>query len=201
MSDPSFCLHPRWSSLDELVASCRQRHGALRLDLGSGVFAPAGFVGIDNMTGSRAQESADDGRRAPDVLLDLDVAPLPFADAAVDEVRASHVLEHIGHDRLGHVFDEVARVLRPGAPWRIAGPYALSDEGLFPGHATFFTERWFRLNPVFQAHFEIVEEHFDATEEWRALPAIVRRIVPFSLARRHWFNVCHQFSIVAVRRG
>ncbi len=201
MEADAYRLHPRWTSLDELVGAFRERAGGLRLDLGSGPFAPEGFVGIDNLTGTRAQESAADDERAPDLLLDVDRAPLPFGPASVDEVRASHVLEHIEHDRLGHVFDEVARVLRPGAPWRIAGPYALSDEGLFPSHSVFLTERWFELNPVFQQHFEIVEERFDATDEWKRLPRLLRRVLPFHLARRHLFNVCHQFSLLAVRRG
>jgi SAM-dependent methyltransferase len=199
MTEATFVLNPRWSSLDELVEAQR-RAGGLRLDLGSGYFTPEGFVGLDNLSGRRAQGAVDD-ERGPDLLLDLDREALPFADGSVDEVRSSHFLEHIEHDRLGHVFDEVARVLRPGGEWLIVGPYGNSAEGMFPGHVVFLTEKWFRLNPVFQAHFEIVHERYTPSDDWERLPRLLRRVLPFDLARTYLFNVCKEMAITASRRG
>lgn len=45
-----------------------------------------------------------------------------FADESVDEVRASHVLEHFGHGEINSVLKEWTRVLKPGGKLRIAVP-------------------------------------------------------------------------------
>ena len=53
-------------------------------------------------------------RRAPDAVRALcgDVSQLPFADGSLDGSYSTFVLQHVA--RTGRVFDEVARVLRPG---------------------------------------------------------------------------------------
>jgi SAM-dependent methyltransferase len=190
-------VNPRWESLETLV-DAHGGPGDLVLDLGCGYANRSGVIGLDDLRDARAQLPAEE--RAPDLLLDLAHDRLPFPDGACREVHASHFLEHISHDRLAHVFDEVARVLRPGGRFVIAGPYANSAEGLYPGHATFFTEKWFRLNPVFQEHFEIVEERFVAGDDWDDVPWIIKRILPFDLARRLLFNVCREMHVVGRRR-
>ena len=48
--------------------------------------------------------------------------PLKYADGSVDEVRASHVLEHFPHGAVGTVVKEWARVLKPGGTLKIAVP-------------------------------------------------------------------------------
>lgn len=48
--------------------------------------------------------------------------PLPDADGSVDEIRASHVLEHFSHREVGAVLRDWARVLKPGGLMRIAVP-------------------------------------------------------------------------------
>src|SRR5687767_6506388 len=45
-----------------------------------------------------------------------------YADGAVDEVRASHVLEHFPHGQVAEVVKEWARVLKPGGRLKIAVP-------------------------------------------------------------------------------
>jgi len=45
-----------------------------------------------------------------------------YTDGAVDEVRASHVLEHFPHGQVADVVKEWARVLRPGGALKIAVP-------------------------------------------------------------------------------
>jgi FkbM family methyltransferase len=45
-----------------------------------------------------------------------------YEDGTVDEVRASHVLEHFGHGEVKHVIREWARVLKPGGKLKIAVP-------------------------------------------------------------------------------
>jgi len=190
-------INPRWASVDALV-DAHGGPGDLVLDLGCGYAKRPGVIGVDDLRDARAQ--IPDDERAPDLLFDIAFAPLPFPDDSCREVHASHFLEHISHDRLAHLFDEVARVLRPGGRFNVVGPYANSAEGMYPGHATFYTEKWFRLNPVFQGHFEIVSEQFTPSDDWDDVPWLVKRVLPFDLARRFLFNVCRELRIVGVKR-
>lgn len=48
--------------------------------------------------------------------------PLPVEPGTVDEIRASHILEHFSHRRTGEVLADWARALRPGGLLRIAVP-------------------------------------------------------------------------------
>ena len=48
--------------------------------------------------------------------------PLPFPDNSVDAFQAEDVLEHIPHDRLVPVINEIFRILKPGALFRLSVP-------------------------------------------------------------------------------
>lgn len=48
--------------------------------------------------------------------------PLPDGDGTVDEIRASHILEHFPHEQIGTVIREWVRVLKPGGMLKIAVP-------------------------------------------------------------------------------
>lgn len=77
---------------------------AVRLDIGCGPHAQPGWVPIDRDFGTEAY-------------------PLPdYADDSVDEIRASHVLEHFSTAEVGKVLCEWVRVLKPGGRIRIAVP-------------------------------------------------------------------------------
>ena len=76
----------------------------MKLNLGGGLQKIPGFTTLDRQTGQ-------------------EVFPLPaYPDASVDEVRASHILEHFGHREAVDVLKEWVRVLRPGDVLRIAVP-------------------------------------------------------------------------------
>ena len=75
----------------------------LKLDLGAGDVSPAGYRPMGHAHGS-------------------DIFPLPYADGSVDEIRASHVLEHFPHGRLAEVLADWVRALRPGGVLRLAVP-------------------------------------------------------------------------------
>jgi SAM-dependent methyltransferase len=183
-------LNSRWSSVDEIMAAAGET--GLRLDLGCGYVKPEGFVGLDNLVGEGAQivEEAN----APDVLIDLNRSRFPFPDNSCVEVRSSHFLEH---SNLDHVINESHRVLKPHGLFMFAVPYANSAEGLYPGHAIFLTEKWFAENLNFQAKFELIGEEYTASDDWLALPALVRRVIPFDFARKHLFNACRQMTLRA----
>jgi hypothetical protein len=75
----------------------------LRLDLGAGALSPAGFTPMGNAHGSA-------------------IYPLPHDDGSVDEIRASHVLEHFPSGEIAAVLADWARVLKPGGTLGIAVP-------------------------------------------------------------------------------
>jgi SAM-dependent methyltransferase len=75
----------------------------IKLDLGAGEQSPEGFIPLGNVNGSH-------------------IFPLPYADASVDCIRASHVLEHFPHAQIADVLKEWTRVLKPGGELRIAVP-------------------------------------------------------------------------------
>jgi FkbM family methyltransferase len=76
----------------------------MKLDLGAGPISPTGFTPLGRPHGSK-------------------IYPLPgIADNAVDEIRASHCLEHFSHREVPAVLKEWVRVLKPGGLLRIAVP-------------------------------------------------------------------------------
>jgi len=75
----------------------------IKLNIGAGKSEIDGYTPIDRMFGSEAY-------------------PLEYADGTVDEIRASHVLEHFDFGELPKVLDEWVRVLKPGGRIRIAVP-------------------------------------------------------------------------------
>lgn len=77
----------------------------LRLNLGSGDNLLDGYVNIDRKTGG-------------------EVFPLAaYQDNSVDEILASHILEHFSHrEQVGNVLREWHRVLKPGGLLRVAVP-------------------------------------------------------------------------------
>ena len=76
----------------------------VRLDLGAGDNAIEGFTPIDRRMGT-------------------EVYPLDrYADNSVEEIRASHILEHFPFAEVAKVLTEWVRVLKPGGRIRIAVP-------------------------------------------------------------------------------
>ena len=76
----------------------------VRLNIGAGDKRIPGYTDIDIKTGTDARH-------------------LPYADGSVDEVYASHILEHFDYDNgVGEALREWVRVLRPGGMLRISVP-------------------------------------------------------------------------------
>lgn len=59
---------------------------------------------------------------APEADVKADMGDLPFEDGSVDEIWASHCLEHVGRERVPAVLREWFRVLAPGRPAIILVP-------------------------------------------------------------------------------
>jgi len=75
----------------------------IKLNIGAGPTVIPGFTPIDRKFGSEAY-------------------PLPYEDGSIDEIRASHILEHFTFGEASQAMDEWARVLKPGRRIRISVP-------------------------------------------------------------------------------
>lgn len=95
----------------------------LKLDLGCGPNKKPGFTGVDS-------------RKFPgvDVVHDLTAFPWPFADKSVDEVHASHFVEHLNFNSQSNervkFFNELHRVMKPGAKALIITPHWASERAM-----------------------------------------------------------------------
>jgi hypothetical protein len=91
----------------------------MKLNLGCGPNKVPGYVNVDKYG-------------EPDLRHDLEQFPWPWPSDAVDEVLASHVLEHLGQtpEAFIGVMKELYRVCRHGAEVRIAVPHPRHDDFL-----------------------------------------------------------------------
>lgn len=101
----------------------------MKLDLGCGDNKREGAIGID----WRRDSSAD-------IIADLNKG-IPLADDSVDEVYASHVLEHL--DDLDGMMREIHRVCKAGARVHVAVPSFWSSLAVNPHHRHFFVRHSF----------------------------------------------------------
>ena len=85
----------------------------MKINLGAGIKKPDGYINIDH-----------DQLTNPDYVIDLDDVhiKLPFDDNTVDEIRAWHILEHIG-DGFIPLMKEMYRVCKNGAILDIIAPH------------------------------------------------------------------------------
>lgn len=81
----------------------------LKLNVGSSSVCLPGYTNIDRKYGGEASPLRyNDGT--------------PVADDSVDEILASHVLEHFGHHEVGNVVQDWVRALKMGGRLRVAVP-------------------------------------------------------------------------------
>ena len=193
---PPYCqLNPKHASLEDLKRVFGGKD--FKIDLGCGYYKPPGFIGLDNGVGFHTQIAGADN--APDLFMDLDRNPFPFADGSCAVVRASHFLEHSSD--IDHIVSESHRILKPDGRFVIIVPYANSAEGMYPGHSVFLTEQWFGENLHFQRHFEFAYEKYYPSKLWAQLPLLVRLLIPFGLARKFLFNACWQMELHGKPKG
>ena len=76
---------------------------SIKLNIGAGSSSIPGFTAVDRKLG-------------------LEAYPLAYADNSVDEIRASHVLEHFSFGDAMKALHDWVRVLKPGGRIRIAVP-------------------------------------------------------------------------------
>lgn len=83
----------------------------LKINIGGGLTRFEGFLNLDI-----------DSNSNPDFIVNLETDTLPFEDNSVDEVKAHHVLEHIGQGYF-HLLQELYRVCKHGAIIDIRVPH------------------------------------------------------------------------------
>lgn len=88
----------------------------MRIDLGCGKNKREGFIGVDQY----AMENVD-------VVLDIGNAEWPWEDNSVEEVHASHFLEHLKQHERVHFMNEAFRVMKPGAKMTVITPHWASN--------------------------------------------------------------------------
>lgn len=88
----------------------------LKLDIGCGKNKKEGFHGVDSI--------AFDG---VDTVFDVRSGKWPWDDASVEEVHASHFLEHLDAQERVHFFNELYRVMIPGGKALIITPHWASN--------------------------------------------------------------------------
>ncbi len=117
------------------IASEMLNTQSLRLNLGCGHQKMAGYLNVDRFGD-------------PDLHLDLEALPWPWADNSVSEIRLIHVLEHLGKTPeiyLG-IIQEMYRVCQPEALIYIAVPHPRHENFLNdPTHVRAITPIGLRL--------------------------------------------------------
>ena len=109
----------------------------MKIDLGCGKNKKEGFLGVDQYP-----------MEGVDTVLDIGTSPWPWEDNSVDEAHSSHFLEHLTNldnnwERI-HFFNELYRVLKPGATCTIIMPHWASTRYYGdPTHKEPFSEMGF----------------------------------------------------------
>lgn len=95
----------------------------MKLNIGCGFNKLDGYINVDSFS--------DCG---PDLVWDLEQTPWPYETSSVDEIYASHVLEHLGHapDTFLSILKEIYRVLRHEGRIIVRVPHHL--------HSTFYSD-------------------------------------------------------------
>lgn len=89
--------------LEDLAMGELVQEGPVRLNLGAGGVEIPGYTSIDRKAGQEAY-------------------PLDVADSSVDEILASHILEHFSHRDVSAVVNHWVEKLKPGGKLKIAVP-------------------------------------------------------------------------------
>lgn len=87
----------------------------MKLNIGSGYKRLDGYLNIDH-----------DPLVNPDICINIDTETWPIPDNSIEEIRAHHILEHIGEGFL-HVIKEIYRVSQNGTIIDIIVPHPRHD--------------------------------------------------------------------------
>ena len=150
----------------------------VKLDLGCGPFKKEGYIGIDMYDHSKkySKEEFIQGK-IPEILS-------TFLDNSVDEIQATHFIEHIQQAKVIETFNEIYRILKIGGIFEVRVPPS-TGRGAYcdPTHVSFWNNMSFRYYDMtwcrelsesygIKCDFEIVENK--VTDEFN-LHTILRK--------------------------
>lgn len=117
------------------------------------------FTGVVGL-GMNAEEMRDNPQLTQFVVHDLNAQPrLPFADGAFDAAVCCVSVQYLQHPI--EVFDEVRRVVRPGAPFIVT-----FSNRCFPSKAV---NVWLQTDDA--GHVQLVSAYFEVSPGWRHITA------------------------------
>ena len=124
----------------------------IKLNIGGGYKRYDGFLNVDR-----------DINCKPDVLLDLEKDKFPFEDSTVSEIKAYHILEHIGEGYIP-LLQELYRICEHGAIIDIKVPHHFHDNFYSdPTHKRPITVEGFRLFNQTANRLEIARQGTSST--------------------------------------
>jgi len=118
----------------------------MKLDIGCGKNKKEGFIGVDQY----AMEGVD-------VVLVIGKDVWPWDDDSVEEIHASHFLEHLTQDERVHFMNEAFRVLKPGGKATVITPHWASNRAYGD-----VTHKWPAVSEMFFYYLK---------QEWRTQQA------------------------------
>ena len=175
------------------IESLIKKHKKIKLDVGCGQkIASPDHIGID-------KESLPN----VDIVLDLETDCIPFPSNCVDEINASHILEHL--DNYIPVLEEFWRVLKPEAILKVNVPnykhinaytdpthkrvFTIQSFNLFDKRKVFFKESGWYLS---HARFEIIKREETERELYFELKTQKKNLLfispPNSVHIKRWYN-------------
>lgn len=147
----------------------------MKLNIGGGYKRYPDFLNVDI-----------DPLTNPDILVNMETGDFPIEDNVVDEIRAYHILEHIG-EGFFHLMQEMYRVCKDGAIIDIQVPHHRSEVMYGdPSHVRFITTESLRqfskarnkwhinqwnsssgFGLKYNVDFELIEYDFIVSDRWK----------------------------------
>ncbi len=174
-----------------MLAGSGSLKSLLVLDVGCGINKYPGSIGLDRNRNTHA-----------DVIADLDQFPFPLRDNSFREIRAIHVIEHVGD--VIRLMEEFHRLLAPGGQAFIVTPhytdYSSFCDPTHRWHLNSFSLRYFgEDNGGFgyysRARFREISTRVRLLALWRYLG------FEFLVNHVHWFRRFWEFYLCYLIRG
>lgn len=175
----------------------------MKLDLGCGPNKKEGFTGVDSLP--------FDGK--VDVVLDLGKDAWPWADESVEEFHSSHFLEHLDAKERIHFWNELYRVLKPGAGGQLITPHwaaarAYGDPThqwppITEWHFLYLNKDWRKANAPHCDNEHVswgYNCNFETTSGYSMHPDLISRTSDYQMFAITWYKEAAQDLITKVTK-
>jgi SAM-dependent methyltransferase len=174
----------------------------VKLDIGCGSKKKEGFIGVDQYA-----------MAGVDIICKVGKDPLPFKDGEVEEIYSSHFFEHLSATERTFLYNEMYRVLAPGAKATIIVPHWNSNRAYGdPTHqwppvsemSFFYLNKQWRKEQAPHTDSEWNPEgfncDFEATWGYSLNPALVSRNPEFQQFALSWYKEAVQDIMVSLTK-